>query len=48
MIHTVDSVWRGGNAGEEKLLRDCYLNSLYAAKELGCRIAVFPSVSTGV
>ncbi|MFC1551414.1 O-acetyl-ADP-ribose deacetylase [Candidatus Latescibacterota bacterium] len=48
VIHTVGPVWRGGNAGEEKMLRECYLNSLYAAREKGCETVAFPAVSTGV
>ena len=48
VIHTVGPVWRGGNADEEKLLRECYVNSLYAAVKNGCETVAFPAVSTGV
>ncbi len=54
VIHTVGPIWRGGGgdsfeAGskEDKLLADCYRNSLALACENGVRTIAFPSISTG-
>ena len=48
VIHTVGPVWHGGKSSEEKLLRECYVNSLKAAVEKNCESVAFPAVSTGV
>ena len=48
VIHTVGPVWHGGKSSEEKLLRDCYTNSLKVAVEKDCESIAFPAVSTGV
>lgn len=48
VIHAVGPVWRGGDHGEEDLLRSAYTNSLLRAEEQGVTSMAFPSISTGV
>lgn len=48
VIHTVGSIWRGGEGREADLLAFCYYKSLTAAVEKGIRAIAFPSISTGV
>ncbi|MDY6795039.1 MAG: O-acetyl-ADP-ribose deacetylase [Actinomycetota bacterium] len=47
VIHTVGPVWHGGDREEERLLSDCYANSLRLAVENGLESIAFPSISTG-
>lgn len=47
MIHTVGPVWRGGRAGEDDLLANCYRSSLSLALQNNIRTIAFPAISTG-
>lgn len=47
VIHTVGSVWRGGQHDEETLLARCYRNCLLLAEANACRTVAFPAISTG-
>ena len=47
VIHTVGPVWHGGAADEEKLLADCYRNSLALARQYELESIAFPLISSG-
>lgn len=47
MIHTVGPVY-SGDQSDEKLLSDCYWNSLELAKKNEIHSIAFPAISTGV
>lgn len=47
VIHTVGPVWKGGGSGEDRILRNCYLNSLKLAESKNAHSISFPSISTG-
>ncbi|MGI6578015.1 MAG: macro domain-containing protein [Eubacteriales bacterium] len=48
VIHAAGPVYRGGKSGEEKQLRDCYINSLKLAVENNCASIAFPLISSGI
>jgi len=48
VIHTPGPVWSGGHHNEERLLANCYLNSLKIASENQLGTIAFPGISTGV
>ena len=47
VIHTVGPVWGGGERGEDRLLADCYRNSLALAHRHGLASIAYPAISTG-
>ncbi|CAN5821606.1 O-acetyl-ADP-ribose deacetylase [soil metagenome] len=48
VIHTVGPIWSGGREGEERLLANCYRNSLRLAADHHLTSIAFPNISTGV
>ncbi|AKG15681.2 O-acetyl-ADP-ribose deacetylase [Moraxella bovoculi] len=48
VIHTVGSVWQGGNHHEKQLLASCYTQSLKLAVTHNAKTIAFPNISTGV
>ena len=48
VIHTVGSVWKGGQSGEPEQLRSCYLECFRLAEESRIKSIAFPAISTGV
>ncbi len=48
VIHAVGPRWRGGDHGEEELLRRAYASALDRVKELGAQSIAFPAISAGI
>ena len=48
VIHAVGPVWRGGTAGEARLLASAYRQSLALATEKSLKSIAFPAISTGI
>jgi O-acetyl-ADP-ribose deacetylase (regulator of RNase III) len=48
VIHAVGPVWRGGGAGEERLLASAIRSSLERAEQVGAKSVALPALSTGV
>lgn len=48
IFHTVGPVWQGGDSGEKEVVRNCYVNCLNKALELGVESIAFPLIATGV
>ena len=47
VIHTVGPVWLDGKHDDEKILQNCYENSLTLAVQNGCQSVAFPLIATG-
>src|SRR5205807_6360394 len=45
VIHAVGPVWKGGDKGEDELLRGCYRNALKIATEHDLASIAFPAIS---
>jgi len=48
VIHAVGPVWQGGDNGEDRLLANCYRNSIRLAEERELESIAFPAISCGV
>lgn len=48
IFHTVGPVWQGGDKGEKEVVKNCYVNCLNKALELGVESIAFPLIATGV
>lgn len=47
VIHTVGPIWNGGKYNEQRLLTNCYQNSLELAAAFDCKTVAFPLISAG-
>ncbi|HUV21749.1 MAG TPA: O-acetyl-ADP-ribose deacetylase [Gammaproteobacteria bacterium] len=48
VIHAVGPVWRGGDQGEDRLLANCYRNSIRLAEQQQLNSIAFPAISCGI
>jgi O-acetyl-ADP-ribose deacetylase (regulator of RNase III) len=48
VIHAVGPVWRGGNAGEERLLERCYRAIADIVRHESFKTLAVPAISTGI
>ena len=48
IFHTVGPIWQGGSYGEKEIVKNCYLNCLNKAVELGIDSIAFPLIATGI
>lgn len=48
IIHAVGPIWQGGGSGEEKLLHNCYTNSMQLALDNNLKSIAFPLISSGI
>lgn len=48
VIHAVGPVWRGGDHGEDRLLANCYRNSIRLADQQRLGSIAFPAISCGI
>lgn len=48
VIHTVGPVWNGDKNEKQKLLANCYYNSLKLAVQNNINTIAFPNISTGI
>jgi len=48
VIHTVGPVWNTGGKDKERLLANCYSNTLKLALENDVKTIAFPNISTGI
>ena len=47
IIHTVGTLWQGGQSGETDVLRSCYRQVLALGKKLGCKSLGLPLLASG-